>query len=379
MPAPSTQLFPAIVDATTIGQRLTQSIYLPIGIEGQADASGDATVGTLYAISRTDEATTKFGSATVSALTKLITAILNRGAGPVVAVASAKASAPTLVQRQAAWQSIESDPTVRLRLSDSVLQADLVALADSAENAELINNKQIALMGLASATAKAALISAATAIASKRGVLVGPGIYDENGTLQSGAFAAACVAAEVAKNPDPTNDLDLWVLPRVTGIERNATGLPLFSERVVSGAAVNDFEDLLVGGVSPLMPSFTPGGVQTSHLRTTYTTDATMDSLMTRIIVDQVFLDVKAYLLNGGFLRLPNNEQTRNRIKSGVEALLIARAGWIRPVTQGDGSTGYNVSVTSSNDGRQVTVGYEGIVIRGIQTIQVAGNLTITV
>lgn len=376
MPAPSTQLFPEVVDATTIGQRLTSAVFLPIGIEGQG-TGGDAVVGTPYVISRTDEAGTKFGPA--SGFTRLINAILNRGAGPVVAVASSTGTLPTLVQRQAAWAKFEQDQTVRIRLTDSEVQAEHVALADSAENAELVNNKQVALVGMPTTTAKAALVTAAGAIASKRGVLVAPGVYDDTGTLRGGSFAAACVAAELAKNADPTNDLDLWVLPRLTAIEKAADGLSLFQEKVVAGAAVNDFEDLLQGGVSPLMPSFAPGGVQTTHLRTTWTTDTTMDSVMTRVIVDQIFLDIKSYVLTSGFLRLPNSEQTRKRIQSGVEALLQARDQWIKRVTQPDGSLGYNVSVTSSADGRQVTVGYEGVVIRNIQTVQVSGNLTITV
>jgi hypothetical protein len=66
-------------------------------------------------------------------------------------------------------------------------------------------------------------------------------------------------------------------------------------------------------------------------------------------------------------------------MKSGVEAVLNERANWIAPVTQPDGSQGYNVSVTPSSDMRQVTVGYEGVVVRGISTVKVAGHLSIPV
>jgi hypothetical protein len=48
-------------------------------------------------------------------------------------------------------------------------------------------------------------------------------------------------------------------------------------------------------------------------------------------------------------------------------------------VLQPDGSQGYNVSVTSSADNRQVIVGYEGVVVRGINTVKVAANLSIPV
>jgi hypothetical protein len=142
-------------------------------------------------------------------------------------------------------------------------------------------------------------------------------------------------------------------------------------------AAVNDFEDLLQGGVSPLQPSRVAGGVQTTHLRTAYITNTSYDNLYTRVIVDQVFIDVRDYILDQNFLRAGNTAAVRARIKSGVEALLNERAAWIATVTQPDGSQGYNVTVTSSPDNRQITVGYQGTVVRGISTVKVAANLSI--
>lgn len=383
--APTTQLFPAVVDASVLGQRLTSPIYLPIGIEGQADSAGDASVAVPYSILRSDQAVQKFGPVATTRLSKLIDALLVRGAGPIIAVASAKGSAPTLLQRQTAWALMESDPTIRVRLTDSVTQADLVALATSTSNANLINHKQIAFMGMASGTLKAALISAASAIAAAgkeaatRSVFIGPGVYDDVGVLQDGGYAAACVATQVAKNGDPSNDLDLFTLPLLSAIEKDASAMPIFREKVVSGAAVNDFEDLLQAGVSPLMPDVGPGGVAISHLRTTYITDTTHDALMTRIIEDQIFLDVKKYVLGAGFLQQGNTVDVRKRIQSGVDAVLHERIAWLSPLPQADGTTGYGVSVTSSADQRQVTVSYQGQIVRGIQTVQVSGNLSITV
>lgn len=382
--APTTQLFPEVVDASTLGQKLMPALYLPIAVEGQADAAGDAVVATMYSILRTDQAIQKFGP-TTNRMTALINSLLTRGSGPVIAAASAKGATPTLVQRQTVWALMESDPTVRIRLTDSISQADLVAMATSLANANLINNKQVGFMGMASATAKAALITAAGAVAASgkegatRSVFVGPGVYDEFGTLRDGGFAAAYVASEVAKNGDPSNDLDLFVLPYLTAIEKDSAAMPVFREKVVSGVAVNDFEDLLQGGVSPLMTPPTPGGVSISHLRTTYTLDSTHDALMTRIIEDQIFLDVKQYVLTAGFLQQGNTPETRKRIKSGVDAVLHERIAWLSPLTQPDGSLGYGVDVTSSPDQRQVTVNYQGQIVRGIQTVQITGNLSITV
>jgi hypothetical protein len=379
----STLLDPRVIDASTLVPKATAAIYMPIGIEGQADTIGTGSIATPYVINRVDEANTNFGPA--SPLTAIITQVLNAGAGPVVAIASAKGAGPTLIQRQAAWAIFESDTNVRIRLTDSTTQADIVALAVSCANANLLYNKQIALVGMPLSTTKANWIAAATAIAAggtdagSRTCLVAPGVYDATGTLRSGAYAAAITAAEVAKNADPSNDLDLWPIPLYTAIEKDASGLDVFRRKVVTGTAVDDYEDLLQGGVSPLQPGLVAGGIMTTHLRTTYVTNSSYDNLYTRIIVDQLFLDVKEYIMSKNFLRSPNTAATRARIKSGVEALLRERNSWVTTVTQPDGSQGYNVSVTSSLDNRQITVGYEGVVVRGINTVKVAANLTIPV
>lgn len=373
----SSQLYPEVIDASTLGARITQDVYLPIGVEGQADVGGSAVVNTIYAVEKPSDSELLFGAG--SSLDAYVKFILGRGVAPVLGVASAKGPfTDELNERKAAWANLESDQAIRLRLADTEVQANLVALADSAENAELINNKQIAISGMASGTSKANLISAAGAINSKRGVLIGPAVYDTNGILLGGRYAAAAVACAVAMNSDITDDLDTAPLVNLTGIEKDSVGLPLFRRKVVAGVAQNDFEDLLAGGVSPLKQG-RDGGVEITHLRTTFTTDSTYDSLMTRLIVDQVFIDVKNYIEASAFLRRGNTEATREQLRSGVEALLEERVGWISPKEQPDGSLGYNVQVSSSSNGRQVTVAYEGIVIRGISTIQVAAQLEIPV
>jgi len=369
------QLFPEVLDGSSLVALPTQPIYLPIGIEGQMDADGTGTVNQLYQIKSVNDAVVAFGA--VSSLTLLITEILKRGSSPILAAASKKASAPLLTDRQPVWDNMSSDPTIRIRLTDSVAQADLVALATSCTNAELAQHKQFAIVGMANGTTKANFIAGATAIASKRAVLVAPGVYNETGVLKTGAFAAACVGAEVSKNSDPSNDLDLYTVPYLTGIEKDTLGYPMYREKITSGALVNDFEDLLQGGVSPLMPSDVPGGVQTSHLRTTYTADGSYDALSTRIIVDQVYVDVRDFILDGGYLHRPNNADTRAAIASGVEALLMQRQDWISTITQPDGTQGFNVSAVPSSDQRQIIVGYSGQVIRGIQTVKISARLTI--
>jgi hypothetical protein len=374
---PSTQLYPDVVDASTLLAKPSSPIFLPIGVEGQMDNDGTGTVGNLYTVSTISEARTIFGIA--AKLTKVIEVVINHGAFPVIAVASKKGSVPLLAERQAEWDKLASDTRIRIRLTDSIVQADLVELADSCEEAELVQHKQVGFGGLAAATDKTAHIAAATAIASSRFVLVGPAVYDQDAVLRDGSYAAAVVASEVAKNADLANDLDLWDLPLLSGIEKAATGLPVFRYKVASGVAVNDFEELLVGGVSPLMPSRSGVGAMTSHLRTTYTVNTAYDALNTRLIADQVFIDVKNYILDSGFLRRGNTEPVRNALRAAVEAMLFERNSWVATVTQTDGTQGYAVSVTPSADMRQVTVSYSGRIVRGIQTIQISGSLVIPV
>src|SRR4030095_13571358 len=221
----------------------------------------------------------------------------------------AKSTTPTLAQRQAAWQPMESDTSIRVRLTASELQADRAALAISVANANLVYNKQVAICGMPSGTTKANLIAAATSIAAggqdpaTRTMLAGPGVYDSTGTLRGASFLAAAIAAEVAKNNDPANDLDLWDLSLLTAIEKDATGLPVFRRQVISGTAVNDYEDLLQQGVSPVQPSRVAGGVMTTHLRTVYSVNTTYDAFYTRVIVDQIFVDVRNYILDNNFFR----------------------------------------------------------------------------
>lgn len=380
MPIVSTQLFPEVIDGTTLNERVTQALYLPIAVEGQADVAGSATVAEIKKVSRPADADTFFGPA--SSLAALVKFLLDQGAGPVVAVASAKGSAPTLIQRQTAWTTLEARRDVRIRLTDSTADADLAALGISCKNAALLNNKQFAIVGKPAATSKATLIATSTAVnadtdAGKRTVVIGGAVYDSTGTLRGGAFSAAAVAARVAQNNDPSDDLDTAVLPNLTGVERDALGNDLFRILVVGGSVVNDFEDLLQGGVSPLMPNPAGVGVAISHLRMSYKADSTFDALMTRIIVDQVFVLVRDYCIRFNQLRKGNTPTTRAQLQSGVDALLTTLSTWIQPVTLGDGTEGYDVQVTASADQRQQIISYRGEVVRGVQTIVVAGNLTI--
>lgn len=376
----ASQLFPEVIDGSTLNERASNPVYLPIAVEGQGDAGGTAAVAELKLVSRPADADTFFGPA--SSLAALVKFLLDQGGGPVYAAVSAKGTTPTLPQRQTAWAVMEAKREIRIRLTDSTLDADLTALAVSCDNANLLNNKQFAIVGKPASTTKTALLATATAIspasAAKRCVVVGPAVYDAAGTLRSGTYGAAATAVMVALNNDPSDDLDTAKIPNLTGIERDASGNDLFRVTVVTGSVVNDFEDLLQGGISPFMP--TPdgsGGVAFSHLRTAYKVDSTFDALMTRVIMDQLFVIIRDYCYRYNQLRRGNTPTTRAALASGIDALLRSVSEWVQPVTLADGSKGYNVQVTSPSNQRQQVISYQGEVVRGTQTIVVAGSLTI--
>lgn len=372
----STQLFPQVIDNTVLNQKPQGGIYLPIAIEGVAGAAGTATVGQLLTISRSSDADTFLDPA--SDLCKIVKLLLDRGAGPIKVGVSQKApTAVTLVQRQSVWLNQEADPAVRIRLTDSLLVADHTALATSCDNAALLQNKQFAIVGEAKATPKATLLTNATSKASKKLVTVAPGIVDEGGVVRDANFTAAAIASMVAQNSNPADDLDTATVPKMLSMEQTAGGVDFFRRTVVSGSLVNDFEDLLQGGVSPIMPGIT-GGVGISHLRMTYKVDSSFDALMTRIIIDQVFTLVRDYCVNFNQLRKGNTPTTRAQLASAVDALLKEHTDWIQPVLLPDGlTTGYGVTVTASGDQRQQIVSYQGAVVRGVSTVLVSGNLTI--
>jgi hypothetical protein len=372
------QLYPQIRDTSTLTGVLTSDNFLLVGVEGAGASPGTAVTARPYSIALGGDANTLFGA--TSSLAKLINFLLKRGVAYVIAVASSMTAAPTLPQRQAAWTALEEDPNVRIRLTDSLLQADLAALGISCDNADKIYNKQFMLGGIATPTTQANLTAAAAAVNSKRGLIVGPGVYDETGTLLNGSYAAAWVAARVAMNSDIADDLDLTDLPGSTGIELDTSGMPLIRIHAGGGSPVNDFETLLQAGVSPLQRG-QGGGAQITHLRTTWITDSTYDALMTLLIKDQLFIDTRDLLNARNFLRKPNSLSIRQTIAGIVEDYLTERArgndAWIAPVASPNGGTSFNVSVISAPSARNVQVHAEAIVLRNLQTIDINYVLSI--
>lgn len=364
-----------IVDQSTVTGVFNTNTYLKIGVEGEMGDDGDATINLPETITSVEDAATAFGAATGSSLTRLVQLILSRGVSQVVAVASD----PThkLTSRQTAWEALEDDPTIRMRFSDGTTQADLVALAESCENAEAINNKQFCVVAMATPSSKATMSTIAQAMNSKRGVLVGPGIYDLNGVLRGGADAAVYAGCEIAKNPDITDSLNLYEIPATAGVELEAaTGRPLVRLRANGGDPIDDFQDLLDDGVSPF--KLAPSGLASfSHLRTTFTDDDTFDALQTLLVKDETFLGVRQELLDQKFLRKPNTQDNRDLACAIVDSWLKAHDTWVAPTPLPDGTTGYGVTAVSSEDQKSFTISYFGQVVRGTNVIVLNETLTI--
>lgn len=368
-------LFPEIVDKSTLTGVFQSAQFMTIGVEGQMDAGGTADIANPILCRTADDADTAFGPA--SSLASLVKYILAQGVEYVWAVASASGTVPTLIQRQAAWANLEDNPDVRIRLTDSAVQEDIVALADSCEFAEGIQNKQFCVVGMPSPAVKATTITVAGAIASKRAVLVDPAIYDNNGNLLAGQYGAAKAATAIALNPDIMDSMNDMSLPATGGIETDPTsGLPIYRQRANAGSPVNDFADLLAAGVSPFMQA-PDGRAAFTHLRTTYTVDSTFDALTTLLVKDQLFINIRNLLRGQRFLREGNTATNRALAAKLVDQYLKSVSDWVEPVELADGTTGYGVTVVASSDLKSFTVNYFGQIVRGTNVININGTLTI--
>lgn len=368
---------PRIVDQSTLSGVFVADTFLRIGVEGYMAVDGDATAGVPEVVSTAQEAADAFG--VTSSLTQLVQFILSRGVNAVTAVASDATADPELDGRQAAWEALADDPGVRVRLTDSTTQADQVALAASCEAAESIDNKQFCLLAMATPSSKATLSSLAAAVASKRGVVVGPGVYNTAGTLLGGATLSALVAAEIAKNPDISDSLNTYEIPATAGIEKEAaTGLPLFRLRSNGGTPLDDFQDLLDDGISPIQQAAS-GLAAFTHLRTTWTDDDTFDALQTLLIKDEVFLGIRDNLRANNMLRLPNNSDNRTLAAALTDAYLKSHDDWVEPTLLPTGTTGYGVTTQTFPDNSGFTLFYNGEVVRGTNRINIAGTLQIPV
>lgn len=371
------QLYPEIRDKSTLTGTFNQPQFLGIGIEGQALGTGTVAVGTPKTVTSSQDADTFFGAG--SPLANLVKFVLKLGINSVRAVASIKDDdPPDLAARQDAWEVLEEDADVRIRLTDSAVQANLVALAESCENAEGIQNKQFCVVGLGTPSSSASAVTASTAIGSKRAVLITPGTFDSDGALENGVFAAARVAAMVATNPDITDDLDTVLIPGTTGIETATNGMPLYRLHAGGGDPVNDFETLLQAGASPLRQGKS-GKAEITHLRTTYTTDDTMDALMTLLIKDGVFLGIRSELESQQFLRKGNTEDNRALAAEIVNQWLIEHGTWVLPKELPDSSIGYGVTALATSDLRGIVISWNAEIVRNTQTIDLSGNYTIPV
>lgn len=368
-------LFPEVVDKSTLTGVFHTAQFMVIGVEGEMDNDGAATVGTPVMCKTAEDAATAFGAS--SSLTELVKFILSQGMVFVWAVASLSGDTPELADRQDAWANLEDMPDIRIRLTDSTVQADIAGLATSCENAETIQHKQFCVVGMPSPAVKATTVSVAEAINSKRCVLVDPGVYDVNGNLMAGQYGAAKAAVVIAQNPDIADSMNAMSLSGTAGIEKDDPGLPVYRERANGGTPINDFNDLLAAGASPFQQS-ADGRAAFTHLRTTFTDDDTYDALATLLIKDQVFINIDNLLRSAKFLQKGNNASNRALAARMVDSYLKSVSAWVEPVPLPDSTIGYGVTAVPSDDLKSFTLNYYGQVVRGTNVININGTLTIT-
>lgn len=194
---------------------------------------------------------------------------------------------------------------VKLVVCDSDELTVQQALRTSVESASEERRERIAVVG-GSGLSVTQLIERAEKLNSERVVLVGPDVVTENGTVLSGVFGAAAVAAAIAAETDPSIPLQGAVLAGLGGVETRYTD--------------SEIDALVRGGVTPLEAvggEVSPIRGVTTRTKTDGAADATWRELTTILIVDDVIPAIRS-ALRSRFARSRNTAQSRGAIRSQV-------------------------------------------------------------
>ena len=261
------------------------------GTVGLAAASGKGTAGTLYELSRYEDAVSQFGAE--DGLTRLARILFLNGAAQVKAVPTAGESG-----YEAAFARLQEEE-LSLVVCDSADLTIQQKLRDSVEAASAARRERIAVVQGSPGETVSQLVKRAEAVNSERVVLLAPG-------GAGGGLAAAAAAGAIAGENDPAVPLGGAVLRGLEELTQN----------------YGDSEiDLLVrGGVTPLEQ--TGGQVSvvrgvTTRTRSGEAADATWRELTTIRIVDDVIPAVRN-ALRSKFRRAKNTEQSSGAIRSQV-------------------------------------------------------------
>ncbi len=258
---------------------------------GVAAICSEGVSGTLYTISRYEDAVTAFGQE--ENLTELIRLIFLNGAAQVLAVPVAAEA-----NYEDAFALLSAQENVAIMVCDSTKLTVQQALRDSVNAASEARRERIAVVGGEDGEAVSALVTRAEGLNSERMVLVAPG--------DSTGLAAAAVAGAIAGESDPAVPLSGAELKGLAGLE--------------SQYSDTEIDTLVRGGVTPLESL---GGVVsvvrgiTTRTKSGEVSDVTWRELTTIRIVDDVIPTIRN-ALRAKFRRSKNTEQSRGAIRSQV-------------------------------------------------------------
>ena len=314
---------------------------------GVAAICAKGEVGTLYRLSRYEEAVTAFGQE--ESLSQLVRLLFLNGASAVAAVPVSDESGYS-----EAFALLEGEEDLAIITCDSQDIAVQQALRQSVCNASEARKERIGVVcgGVEEGTAE--LVERAEQINSERMVILAP--VSEDG----GAAVAAAVAGILAGETDPAIPLGGAELKGVTSLKARYDD--------------NEIDTLVRGGITPLE---NVGGVVsvvrgvTSRTKTGEAADATWRELTTIRVVDDVIPTVRN-ALRARFRRAKNTEQSRGAIRSQVVLELENKLS--REIITGYG----NVTVSADTENPTVClVEFSFTVAHGLNQIWLTASITI--
>lgn len=258
---------------------------------GIAAKSTGGTVGTLYRLTRQEEAVAAFGGA--DSLTALVRLLLLNGAGVVCAV-----PVKTDADYPGAFNVLGAEEDISVVACDSTTLSVQQGLRDSVKAASEARRERIAVLPGGDGTASQ-LAERAGSINSERVVMVAPGNGDA-------VQAAAAVAGAIANQRDPAVPLGGAVLEGLGDL--------------TAQYGDNELDVLIRGGVTPLERV---GGVVsvvrgvTTRSKTGAAPDATWRELSTILIIDEVIPAIRG-ALRAKFHRAKNTPQSRGAVRAQV-------------------------------------------------------------
>ena len=310
---------------------------------GIAAVSKGGETGTLYKLTRLEEAETAFGAG--DALTELVKLLFLNGAGAVYAVPVAEEE-----DYEDAFALLSGEENVAITVCDSETLTVQQALRDSVKAASEARRERIAVVPGGTGESPSQLAERAGSLNCERVVLTAPG----------GARAAAAVAGAIAGERDPAVPLG--------GAELK--GLADLSARYDD----NEIDTLVRGGVTPLenlagVVSVVRG--VTSRTKTGETPDSTWRELSTILIVDEVIPGLRSSL-RSKFHRAKNTEQSRGAVRSQVVVELENRVS--REIIDAY----ENVTVSALEDDPTVClVEFSFAVVHGMNQIWLTAHITV--